>query len=331
MRRAGRRSQLPPLNSLRAFEAAARHSNFRKAADELHVTPAAVSHQVKALEDHLGVQLFRRQARALELTPAAKACLPQLREGFGAFATAAELVRTGLRRETLFLKAAPSFAVKWLGRRIDRFVCAYPDIDVHIDANPRTIDGRPGDGPEDVHWTPLMGQSDVAIRFGAGKYPGCCSDKLFSVALTPMCAPSLLKSGPRLRCPQDLRRHTLLHDDTLDVEDGRSKWETWLEAAGVPGVDLTRGPHFNHAALALDAAVDGVGVVLSYPLLAAADIAGGRLVMPFDLAIPLEPAYYVVYAEAIAGQRKVSAFRNWLLEEVQKFVVSPDPGAGTSD
>lgn len=324
MHLASRRSRLPPLNSLRAFEAAARYSNFRKAADELHVTPAAVSHQVKTLEDYLGVRLFRRRARALELTAAARACLPRLREGFDALAAAAALIRTHSGRETLTVKVAPSFAVKWLGRRIDRFVVAYPDIDVHIDASPRAIDGRPDDGAERTGWSALPGAGDVAIRFGTGRYPGCRADKLFSVAVTPMCAPQLVKSGPPLREPEDLRHHTLLHDDTLDFDDGRSKWEMWLNAAGVEDMNVTRGPHFNHAALALEAAIDGSGIVLSYPLLASADLAAGRLVMPFALAIPLDPAYYVVCAEPIADQPKVTAFRDWLFEEAKKFALSGD-------
>lgn len=324
MHRAAKPTHLPPLNSLRAFEAAARHANFRKAADELHVTPAAVSHQVKALEDYLGIQLFYRLPRALELTPAAQACLPQLREGFSALATAAELIRTGARRETLFLEVAPSFAVKWLGRRIDRFVCAHPDIDVHIEAKPQAIDGRPGDGASAAEgdWRPLMRPNSAAIRFGTGRYPGYRSEKLFSVAVTPMCAPNLLKGERPLRRPEDLRHHTLLHDDTLDFDDGRSKWEMWLAAAGVEEVNLMRGPHFNHAALALEAAADGVGVVLSYPLLACADLSAGRLVAPFALAVPLDRAYYLVCQEQFAEEHGVAAFRNWLCDEARAFASS---------
>ncbi|MGQ0751356.1 MAG: transcriptional regulator GcvA [Betaproteobacteria bacterium] len=322
MQRAAKPSHLPPLNSLRAFEAAARHANFRKAAAELHVTPAAVSHQVKALEDHLGVQLFYRQPRALKLTPAAQACLPRLREGFGALAAAAELMRSGARRETLFLEVAPSFAVKWLGRRIDRFVSAHPDIDLHIEAKPQGIDGRPGEGEGNGEPRALVRQNSVAIRFGSGRYPGCRSEKLFPVAVTPMCAPGLFSGGRSLRHPRDLRHHTLLHDDTLNLDDGRSRWELWLSAAGVNDVDIARGPHFNHAALALEAATDGLGVVLSYPLLASADIAMGRLVAPFGLAVPVEQAYYLVCQDAAAEQLSITAFRAWLLEEVRAFAAA---------
>lgn len=319
MQRAAKPSHLPPLNSLRAFEAAARHANFRKAAAELHVTPAAVSHQVKALEDHLGVQLFYRQPRALELTPAARACLPQLREGFGALAAAAELMRNGSRREALFLEVAPSFAVKWLGRRIDRFVSAHPDIDLHIEAKPQGTDARPGEEGDGEPPAPARHNS-VAIRFGSGYYPGYRSEKLFSVAVTPMCAPRLCAGDRPLCHPRDLRNHTLLHDDTLTLEDGRSRWGPWLSAAGVDGVDIARGPHFNHSALALEAAADGVGVVLSYPLLAYADIAAGRLIAPFALAVPLEQAYYLVCQHAAAGRASIGAFRAWLLKEVRAFI-----------
>jgi len=326
MHRSVRRALLPPLNALRAFEAAARHLSFRKAADELHVTPAAVSHQVKALENYFGVELFVRQARALKLTPAARACLPHLREAFDALATAAHLMQSAPCRKTLFVKVPPSFAVKWLGRRLDRFFSAHPDVDLHIDVSPETIDDRPWDGASvsDSDAGSLARPADVAIRFGTGRYPGYRSEKLFTVAVTPMCAPGLLGAEPALRHPHDLRHHTLLHDDTLDTEDGRSKWEMWLGAAGVQDVDLTRGPHFNHAALALDAAIEGVGVALSYPLLAHADLSAGRLIAPFGLALPLDRAYYIVYPEALADQQRLALFRNWLFEEAKAFAQSAE-------
>lgn len=323
MYRTAKPSRLPPLNSLRAFEAAARHANFRKAAAELHVTPAAVSHQVKALEDHLGIQLFYRQPRALELTPAARACLPQLREGFGALAVAARLMRSGARRETLYLEVAPSFAVKWLGRRIDRFVSTHPDIDLRIEAKPQGIDGRTGEGGVNGESHGLLRYSSLAIRLGFGRYPGCRSEKLFSVRVTPMCAPGLFTGGGSLSHPRDLRDHTLLHDDTLNLDDGRSRWEVWLATAGVHGVDIARGPHFNHTALALEAAADGAGVVLSCPLLASADLAAGRLIAPFALAVPLERAYYLVCHDTLADQPSVTAFREWLLGEANRFSGRP--------
>lgn len=302
-------ARLPPLNALRAFEAAARHLSFRKAAEELHVTPAAISHQIKALEENLGVKLFRRVARGLELTGVAEACLMTLREGFDSLAGAVELIRSRTRVRTITVGAAPSFAGKWLVPRIQRFVTAFPDIDVRIAAGMNFVDGR-----QDAS-RPEFNDADIAIRFGTGRYPGFRADKLFSVAATPMCSPRLLQGEHPLRRPADLRHHALLHDDTLPFDDGGANWTMWLDAAGVDGVDVTRGPHFNHASLGLDAAIDGMGVVLSYPVLASADLAAGRLVMPFDLSVPLNVAYYVVCPETSADQPAIAAFRQWIFAQ----------------
>ena len=304
-------SRLPPLNSLRAFEAAARHLSLRKAADELHVTPAAISHQVKALEESLGVKLFRRLARGLELTGAAQACLGKLREGFDALAEAVDIVRADTRVQTITVGAAPSFAGKWLVPRIQGFVSAYPDIDLRVAAGMNFIDDRHAASRPD------FAGADIAIRFGLGRYPEHRADKLFSVTAVPMCSPRLLQGGHPLRAPADLRHHVLLHDDTIRPEHGGATWKMWFEAAGVASVDVTRGPHFNHASLGLDAAIDGMGVVLSYPVLASADLAAGRLVMPFELSVPLDYAYYLVCAEAVAEQAPIAAFRRWITGEAR--------------
>jgi LysR family glycine cleavage system transcriptional activator len=251
-----------------------------------------------------------------------------LREGFAALAAATEMLHARKARETLTISVAPSFAVKWLARRIDRFIGAFPEIDARIAASPLAIDGWRHDGATDAADGGHTGNdADIEIRFGTGTYPGFQSEKLFSVAVTPICAPRFRENAP-LRVPGDLRHHTLLHDDTLDFDDGRSKWKMWLTAAGVEGVDVTRGPHFNHAALALDAAADGVGIVLGYPLLAASDFAIGRRVMPFELVLPLDRAYYVVYREGLAKQRKTTVFRDWLFAEAKKFTEFEAPGSG---
>ena len=304
-------ARLPPLNSLRAFEAAARHLSFRRAAAELHVTPAAISHQVKALEQSIGIPLFRRVTRGLELTEAADACLGRLREGFGALADAVDLMRAHTLVQTITVGAPPSFAGRWLVPRIQGFVSAYPDIDLRVAAGKNFIDDR------QYASRPDFDGADIAIRFGLGRYPEHRSDKLFSVAAVPMCSPRLLHGTHPLRTPADLRHHALLHDDTVRSEFGGASWKTWLEAAGVQGVDITRGPHFNHASLGLDAAIDGMGVVLSYPVLASADLAAGRLVMPFDLSVPLTYAYYLVCAESAAEQPAIAAFRNWITAEAR--------------
>lgn len=304
-------ARLPPLNSLRAFEAAARLLSFRKAAAELHVTPAAISHQVKSLEQSLGVQLFRRVTRGLELTDVAQGSLARLRDGFDALGDAVELMRAQPQLRMITVGAAPSFAGKWLVPRIQRFVSAYPEIDLRVAAGINFIDdGHDGARPD-------FAGADIAIRFGTGRYPDHRADKLFSVRAVPMCSPRLLNGAHPLRTPDDLRHHALLHDDTIRSEAGGASWKVWLEAAGVQGVDATRGPHFNNASLGLDAAIDGMGVVLGYPVLAAADLAAGRLVAPFELSVPLAYAYYLVCAEESVGKPAIAAFRTWITAEAQ--------------
>ena len=305
--------RLPPLNSLRAFEIAARHLSFRKAAEELHVTPAAISHQIKLLEEQLGVTLFRRLTRAIELTEVGRSFLPKLREGFENIAQAVERVRAYGRADALTVNVPPSFATKWLMPRLHRFVTANPDIDIRILASMRLMDTSRHDFPDEQ-----MVDADIDIRFGSGRYPHSRADLLFPVSLTPLCSPSLLKGMRPLSRPSDLRYHVLLHDDTLYLSDGRPDWEQWLRAAGADGVDPVRGPHFNHSILGLEAAVDGLGVVLGIKELAAHDLAAGRLVAPFELSLAMDAAYYLVSAEANAERPKVATFRNWLLEEAKE-------------
>jgi LysR family glycine cleavage system transcriptional activator len=312
-------NRLPPLGSLRAFEAAARHLSFRRAADELNVTPAAISHQVKALEEFLGIKLFRRLVRGLELTATAEASMGRLRDGFDALATAVEMMRTHETAGTLEVCIAPSLAVKWLAPRIHGFVSAYPDIDVRMAASAGMIDGkRDGASPQ----TGDSGEPHMEIRFGEGDYPGHRVDRLFPVSVLPMCSPRLLEGEHGLQRPEQLRHHTLLHHDSAQIEGGGANWKNWLKSAGVDGVDVSRGPHFNHAVLALDAAIDGAGVVLSYPVLAAADLAAKRLVAPFALSLPMTSAYHLVCAEAISDHPRVAAFRNWLFDQARKETLS---------
>lgn len=306
--------RLPPLNGLRAFEAAARHLSFQKAAEELHVTPAAISHQVKGLEEHLGVQLFRRGNRALELTDAARLCLPKLQEGFDCLREAVERLLSEKDTTTLEVRVAPSLAAKWLMPRLHRFISAHPDIDVRIAADSQLIDVSERSSAGKEHGTPA-GDADLCIRFGAGHYFGYRVDKLFDVSLLPMCSPKLLEGEHPLRTPDDLRHHTLLHDDVVYFDRGASNWEVWLEAADVKNVDAARGAHFNHTALALEAAADGSGVVLATPVVAAADLASGRLVRPFALSLPSDFAYYAISPETRADAPAVARFREWLFEE----------------
>jgi len=310
--------RLPPLNALRAFEAAARHLSFSKAAEELHVTPAAISHQVKALEGHLGVELFRRLNRALLLTEAGQACLPGLREGFDHLARAVDAVQAWDTRRPLTVSTAPSFGAKWLVPRLERFRQANPGIEVRVDASPELIDFA----REDV---------DVAVRYGTGDYPGLHVERLLVEEVYPVCSPRLLEGSRPLRVPDDLRHHTLLHVDWQQQPEAWPDWSMWLRAAGVAGVDPTKGPHFSMSTMAAQAAIEGHGVALGSSVLLRDDLAAGRLVKPFELRFPVDFAYYLVYPESHGERPKVIAFREWLLAEVGAEPVEParQPGGAS--
>ncbi len=307
--------RLPPLNALRAFESAARHLSFKKAAQELHVTPGAISHQIKLLEDHLGLPLFRRLTRALELTSEAQAMLPKVREGLESLAAAVERVRAREESLSLTVLAPPNFAARWLIPRLARFTHMHPNVELHIASRLSMIDARESgasgvaarDVPED---SPM-----VMVRFGSGRYPGAHVDELFSAAYVPVCSPKLLEGPHPLRRPQDLRYHTLIHDETVVEEGVRPSWPDWLEVIGVKEVDAMRGPRFSNASLALEAAIEGMGVTLAMKPLVEPDIAEGRLVVPFDLPATADFTYYLVTPETSAQNPSVTAFRQWLLDE----------------
>ena len=293
-----------PLNSLRAFEASARHLSFVKAAEELYVTPAAVSHQVKRLEAYLGVQLFRRLPRGLLLAETGQVLLSELREVFLQLDKAMERVLESDSRGPLTISVAPMFAVKWLVPRLQRFDALHPSIDVRMSSSLGVIDFQ-------------RDAFDAAVRLGRGKYPGLKAVKLFEESVSPMCSPRLLEGPHPLHSPDDLRRRVLLHDDSVGFDPAAPNWDTWLEAAGARRVDASRGPHFSQPDHALQAAIDGAGVVLGWRYLAAGDIVAGRLVQPFSLVLPLGSAFYLVYPEAYADRPKVVAFREWLMEETK--------------
>ena len=310
-------SRAPPLNALRAFEAAARHGSFKIAAKELHVTPGAVIHQVKLLEEHLGVALFRRLTRALELTTEAHAMLPKVREGLEALRAAVDRVRAREKMSSLTVVAPPNFAARWLVPRLSSFTSGHPNIELHIASRQSMVDGRDKAQPmvadEDVR-----ADSPVAmVRFGTGHYPGSHVDEVFQAVYVPVCSPRLLKGEHALRKPDDLRHHTLLHDDTVIEEGARPSWTDWLQAVGVTDIDATRGPHFSDAALALDAAVEGMGVTLAIKSLLTSEIRAKRLVVPFDISASTGYAYYLVTPEAGGENPGVASFRHWMLEEAK--------------
>lgn len=297
--------RLPPLNALRCFEAAARHMNFTKAAAELSVTPAAVSHQIKTLEDFLGVSLFRRTPQGLFLTDAGQACLPGIRDGFDQLLMAVDQLRTVGETGILTVSVAPSFAAKWLLPRLDRFQTAHPEIDVRVSASMALVDFSSGD-------------VDLAIRYGSGAYPGLEVELLVRDTVYPVCSPALLEGPHGLRSPDQLRHHTLLHDDSPDGDESCPTWPMWIRAAGIEGVDATRGPRFNQSSLVLEAALLGRGVALAKSTLADADVAAGRLVKPFDISFPVRFAYYIVHPRSKATLTKVALFKAWLKDEAAR-------------
>ncbi|MBX2823473.1 MAG: transcriptional regulator GcvA [Gammaproteobacteria bacterium] len=300
-----------PFNALRAFEAAARHLSFKLAAEELFVTPAAISQQIKFLEDTLGIPLFHRYNRKIELTDAAKRGLPKLIEGFSTLSDGVALMKQPDDSSALTVWTSPAFATKWLMPRLPEYRRAHPDVDLNISGNRDLIDnGRARKTIPAENFR--RDKVDIAIRFGQGDYPGCRVDKLLSVSAIPLCSPSLLDGPAPLESPDDLRHHTLLHDET--PYEGRPAWSAWLEAAGVGDIDSTHGMTFNSAALVLAAAIAGQGVALTLQTLADDDIADGRLVIPFDLSLPMDYDYYVITLEETADQPEIKAFREWLLD-----------------
>lgn len=307
-----------PLTALRAFEAAARLSSFRLAAEELHVTPAAISQQVKTLEDLLGTRLFHRLNRGLALTEAGRAGLPALRSGFHDLAEGVRRMRDSEASTSLNVWMAPSLAAKWLMPRLDRFVAAFPGIELSVTASAEFIDSSTSRVEMTVERMQTEG-IDVAIRFGRGHYPYCRVEKLMNAVVRPLCSPALLKDPRRpLEKPADLEHHTLLHDDT--PYEGRPDWAGWFDVVGVEHPDPRRGLRFNSVLLALAAAVDGRGVVLSIEQLAADDLENGRLVSPFPQTLALDSAYYVISGLEAEHDPKVVAFREWVLEEAGRPV-----------
>ncbi|MGE3142664.1 MAG: transcriptional regulator GcvA [Hyphomonadaceae bacterium] len=295
--------RLPPLNALRAFEVVARHLSITSAADELGVTPGAVSQSVKALEEYVGRSLLNRTARGLVLTEAAAAALPALSEGFDRLAEGARRLSGPERGGRLTVSVAPSFAAKWLAPRLADFSVQYPDLDIQIQASM----GLANFESEGV---------DLAIRYGAGRWQGLESKLLMTEEVTPVCAPS---AAEKISTPSDLAHFTLIHDDSFLNDESCPDWAMWLKAAGVTDLDATRGPRFNQSSLALEAAASGQGVVLAKRALAQADLDSGRLVAPFTVRTPIEFAYYIVYPPGRTRSRPARAFLTWLTAQAERY------------
>ncbi|SIP89529.1 LysR family transcriptional regulator, glycine cleavage system transcriptional activator [Aeromonas sp. RU39B] len=291
--------RLPPLNALKAFEAAARHLSFTRAAEELFVTQAAVSHQIKALEEYLGIKLFRRKNRSLLLTEEGQGYFLDIKDIFAAISEATDKLLARSAKGALTVSLPPSFAIQWLVPRLVRFSERHPDIDVRIKA----VDLDEGSLTDDV---------DVAIYYGRGSWPGMRADKLHTEYLIPVCSPMLLVGPKPLRMPDDLTRHTLLHDTS------RRDWKSWFRQVGVDAPNVNQGPIFSHSTMVIQAAIHGQGVALGHSVLAQPEIDAGRLICPFEQVLVSKNAYYLVCNEQQADQGKIVAFREWMLELVEQ-------------
>ena len=299
------RRQLPPLNALRAFEAAARHMSITQAASELRVTPAAISHQIRILEDHVGLPLFMRNGRGLALTDAGSAGLRDLREGFARLGAAMDAIDSLGEAGVLSVSVAPSFAAKWLLPRLDGFQAAHPEIDVHVSASMDLTDF-------------VKDGVDLAIRYGAGRYSDLSVERLLAESVVPVCSPEFLQRQGPFSGPADLVEATLLHDDSPDNDPSCPNWEMWLTAAGARHIDAARGPRFNQSSLVIEAAVLGRGIALAKTALAARDLRQGRLVQPFASAMKVDFAYFIVAPRAKLNLPKVSYFIDWLRNEASR-------------
>jgi LysR family glycine cleavage system transcriptional activator len=296
------RRRLPPLNGVRAFEAAARHESFTRAAEELAVTQAAVSQQVRRLEDWLGAKLFNRTEGGLELTETGRTYLPVLRDAFDAIAEATARIRPLPHSGILTVSSMPSFIRKWLVSRLPLFAEQHPEIDVNLDAESRLVDFA-------------RDNVDCAIRLGRGGWEGVVAEKLFSEDTFPVCSPALVEAG--LVTIEDLRRFRLLHDETL------VQWKHWLRAAAMEDLGWVRGPRTQDSALLIQMAIEGQGVALAQRVLVMDDLRAGRLVRPFALSLKSDNAYYFVAPPAALNRPLVRAFRDWLLA-VAEIEASPE-------
>jgi len=299
------RPRLPPLNALKAFEAAARHTSFRRAAEELNVTHSAVSHQIKALEEQFGVPLFERSQRRVSLTEAGEVYYPILRDAFDRIARGAELVRTVESPNVLTVQVYVSMALRWLIPRLHRFEARHPDINVRLSTSC-------------LQWEFDRGNVDVGIIIAADREPGLHYTELFRSEAFPVCAPRFMEGAQALSEPSDLMHVPLLHVYTVPND-----WRRWLQAAGVEAEVGTKGPSFDSFVLALEAAIAGQGVALSNMMFVHHDLETGRLVKPFDIGIPQEGEWFLACVEGSEDHAKISVFRDWLVEEIK---ADPDVG-----
>jgi LysR family glycine cleavage system transcriptional activator len=295
--------RLPPLNALRAFESAGRCGSMSGAADELSVTPAAISHQIKSLEEHFGFPLFNRSVRSIHLTEQGAALLPYLSKGLDMWTEGCRRL-VALDDETpLVISSVPVFAGKWLVRHLSQFNKLHPEITVRLDGSLSIADFS-NDGV------------DASIRFGTGPYPDLHADPLVKEDVAPVCSPSFAETVHALEVPEDLAHCTLLHVDWFAAAGTQPDWGMWLKTAGVDNVDSSKGPVFTSDSLAVEAAINAGGVALVSEFLVREDLEKGRLVKPFDLVLPSNHWYWFVCPKENMERQKIKAFRDWLVAAV---------------
>lgn len=299
--------RLPPLNAVRAFEAAARHCSFTRAADELFVTQGAVSHQVKLLEEWFGFQLFDRHKRELQLTTKGEQYLRSVRVMLNELHVATRSLLDEDTERLLCVSVAESFAVNWLINRMNRFSGKHPELDVRVTSQNQIDDLGNVVGEEGPNWV------DLRIRYGRGKWPGLQVTKLFDEDVFPVCSPGLLEGADLPERIEDLNEFPLIHDDM------QMSWESWAHSAGSPASMSNRGPKFSHSHMALQAAMNGSGVVLGRSVLAVDYLDAGQLVRPLNVSVPAEHSYYLLCQEGMVGDPRVKAFTEWLLDEAAEF------------
>jgi len=311
--------QLPGLAAFRTFEAAARHRSFSRAADELNVTPAAVSFQVRDLETQLNLRLFDRSGRGVSLTEAGEILRDSTASALDDLERAIERARNLKGQTRINVTATPSFAMKWLVPRLNRFMVRFPEVDVRVDMSRVLVEFAQGD-------------MDLAIRFGTGKHPGLRCDRLLRESLVPVCSPHFLKTMGPFRQPRDFLRVPLIQSDFRAYGEVWPTWQMWFELAGLPQTDPKPALRFNQSVLSIQAALDGQGVALADTSLVEFDLASGRLVKPFDLPIPSPAkfAYWIVMPFRRPERPIVETFRSWLLEEAADLSRPSKPGNRTS-
>ncbi len=292
--------RLPPLNALKMFEASARNLSFSGASEELFVTPSAVSHQVKTLENFLGVELFHRSNRKVTLTPQGEQYLTSVKHAFDEIEMATQRLSVTQGASVVQISVAPNFLIRWLMPRMSRFRALFPDVELQINASMGLLDFN-------------RTSTDMAVYYGNGEWDDIEVEFLRKVMLVPVCGPGLLQTGPPLEKPSDLANHTLIY-----VSKRTWEWDNWLKKAGVEFITPKGSMQLSSSQLTTAAAQENLGVALTDQTLISREIESGKLVVPFDIPLDTKKAFYLVYRKHRPLTKGMEAFRNWLMDELQE-------------